>query len=225
MNWSWLRFASWVDTRARFVDSLPPGGKLLDLGSSDGGTLCHFAELRPDLSLAAADIEGHPEKYPPDTDFKRADFDREKLPWADSSFDGITCMHVVEHLQRPSHLLGECFRLLRPGGSLYVETPAPWTVHERSASGAAKGRVTVNFFDDPTHVRPVPTDEITSAAQAAGFHDVRTGRSRNLVFAAAYPFLRVLKRESRDRYVAQLHWSGWSVYAIARKLPAHIAES
>jgi SAM-dependent methyltransferase len=216
MNWSWLRFASWIDTRARFVDSLPSGGRLLDLGSSDGGTLCHFAELRPDLSLSAADIEGQPDKYPLKTDFKRADFDRERLPWPDHSFDGITCMHVVEHLQNPAHLLGECRRLLKPGGRVYIETPAPWTVDEKSATGAGKGKVTVNFYDDPTHVKPVLAEEISAAAKAAGFQEVITGTSRNLLFAAVYLPLRLMMSDSRKRYVAQLHWTGWSVYAIGR---------
>jgi SAM-dependent methyltransferase len=217
MNWTWMRIASWIDTRARFVDSLPEGGKLLDLGSSDGGTLRHFAELRPDLPLAAGDIEGKPEAYPPSTDFRRSDFDRDPLPWSDGFFDGVTCMHVVEHLQNPAHLMREAFRVLAPGGSLYVETPAPETVDMKSATGGASGRVTVNFFDDPTHGRPVPVEELCRMALDAGFVSARHGVSRNWIFAAAYPVLRVLRPDSRGRYVAQLHWTGWSVYVVARK--------
>ena len=217
MNWSLLRHAPWIDTRARFVDGTPSGGKLLDLGSSDGGTLRHFAELRPDISLAAADIEGHPESYPAGTDFKRANFDHDALPWPERSFDRITCMHVVEHLQDPRHLISEAWRVLKPGGSLYIETPAPETTSMESATGSAKGRVTVNFFDDPTHVRPVPVEELTRLALDAGFREARTGVSRNLVFVGAYPLLRVFRPGSRHRFVAQLHWTGWSVYMIAGK--------
>jgi SAM-dependent methyltransferase len=217
MNWSLLRFAPWIDTRASFVAGTPKGGRLLDLGSSDGGTLRHFAELRPDIQLASADIEGSPTAYPWGTDFKRADFDSDPLPWPTGSFDRITCMHVVEHLRDPAHLMREAFRLLKPGGSIYVETPAPHTVDLESAVGEAKGRVTVNFYDDPTHVRPVPVEEITRVSLAAGFRDVSTGVSRNVLFAASYPLFRIASRHSRHRYVAQHHWTGWSVYAIARK--------
>ena len=58
MNWTYLRPFAWVDTRARFVAGTPAGGALLDLGSSDGETLGHIAELRPDLRLFAADRAG-----------------------------------------------------------------------------------------------------------------------------------------------------------------------
>ena len=217
MNWSLLRAAPWIDTRAKFVASTPRGGSLLDLGASDGGTLRHFAELRPDVSFAAADIEGRPDAYPRGTDFKRADFDNDRLPWPDGSFDRVTCMHVVEHLKNPGHVIAEAFRVLKPGGSLYVETPAPETVDMESAKGAAKGRVTVNFYDDPTHVRPVPAGELARLATDAGFVRVETGTSRNLVFAASFPLLRVVLPYTRSRYVAQLHWTGWSVYAIATR--------
>ncbi len=212
-----MRRASWLDTRARFVDMTPLGGTLLDLGASDGGTLRHFAELRPDLTLAAADIEGKPEAYPRGTDFKVADFDRDRLPWPDGSFDSITCMHVVEHLQDPTHLVSESLRLLKPGGRLYVETPAPKTVDMESATGAAKGRVTVNFFDDPTHVRPVPVGELAGIADQLGFRSTTVGVSRNWIFAAAYPLLRIVRSDSRDRYVAQIHWTGWSQFMIGMK--------
>ena len=57
-----MRRFPWLDTRARFVARIPQAGKLLDLGSSDGETLCHIAELRPDLRLFAADMAGQPQK-------------------------------------------------------------------------------------------------------------------------------------------------------------------
>jgi len=59
----------WIDTRFRFVGSLPKSAALLDIGSSDGQTLGHFSEARPDLSFYSTDLEGKPEQYPAGTDF------------------------------------------------------------------------------------------------------------------------------------------------------------
>ncbi len=217
MNWRYWRQIPWIDTRARFVASVPRGGTLLDLGSSDGQTLRHFAELRPDITLHAADLAGTPTAYPPGTDFRRADFERDRLPWSDSSFDAITCMHVIEHLHDATHILGEAARVLKPGGRIYIETPHPKSVETPSAHGAAAGKITMNFFDDPTHIAPVSTDILTAKAREAGLDPRRAGTSRNLIFAAAYPLFASARVTSRKRFIAQLHWMGWSSYLIASR--------
>ena len=215
MRWDRFRHIPWVDTRAKFVASIPESGSLLDLGSSDGGTLTHFAELRPDLSLASSDIAGNPAAYPRGTDYAQANFDTDTLPWADATFDAITCMHVVEHLRAPGHIIRESARLLKPGGRIYIETPHPKTVHMKSPVGAGTEHVTVNFYDDSTHVRPVSVDELAGFALAAGLGVENSGASRNFLIAASFPFLFLLRPHTRSRYVAQIHWVGWSAYLIA----------
>lgn len=45
------------------------------------------------------------------------------LPFADNSFDLITCRMVVEHLAQPRHAFAEFARCLRPGGAIVVITP------------------------------------------------------------------------------------------------------
>jgi SAM-dependent methyltransferase len=212
MNWKLLRGLAWIDTRAQFVDKLPKNGSLLDLGSSDGGTLTHINELRPDLHLASSDIAGSPENYPSGTDFRQANFDTDKLPWADRTFDAVTCMHVVEHLKDPARIIREAARVLKSGGRLYVETPHPRSVDLPSARGSGTEHVTVNFYDDKTHTRPVPHDELEEAFASAGFQAIQSGTSRNLIIAAAYPLLVAARPRTRARYVSQLHFTGWSIY-------------
>jgi 2-polyprenyl-3-methyl-5-hydroxy-6-metoxy-1,4-benzoquinol methylase len=216
MNWSNWRAIPWIDTRAGFVSATPRKGSLLDLGSSDGETLCHMSELRPDLQYAAVDIAGQPAVMPPDTSFARANLESDRLPWPDQSFDAITCMHVVEHLRTTTNLWREIARLLRPEGRVYIETPGMQSVTTPSAPEALRGKITVNFYDDPTHIRPVPIASMVNAARDVGLTAKRTGRSRNWVFAGAYPLFLILPR-SRKRYVAKLHWLGWSAYLIAEK--------
>ncbi len=216
MNWAQLRIAPWLDTRAGFVARAPSGGALLDLGSSDGETLRHMAELRPDLRLFAADLEGHPESYPPGCQFHRGDLQREKLPWADGSMDAITCMHLVEHLTDLRLLIQEVTRLLKQGAEAYFETPQPKTVHLPSLKGKGPIPFTLNFYDDPTHIKPVAIEDLAADLRAAGLDVSRTGTSRNWLFAAshlAYQFA----PPSRAKHTARVHWIGWSAYVIARR--------
>jgi SAM-dependent methyltransferase len=212
MNWRYLRPWPWLDTRARFVARTPRGGRLLDLGSSDGETLRHLAELRPDLKFSAADKFGQPGNYPPGCDFQYADFEQPPLPWPDATFDAVTCMHVIEHLRDLKPLLSEIARVLKPGGAVYFETPHVKTTTLPSAAG----RFTLNFYDDPTHTQPVAMERLSQEAGSSGLATERTGASRNWLFAAAHPFLR-WGPDSRKKFTARVHWLGWSAYLVARR--------
>lgn len=216
MNWKHWRAIPWIDTRAAFVAGVPRNGTLLDLGSSDGKTLWHMAELRPDLSFASVDIAGRPPHFPSNAAFACADLETDTLPWPAGSFDAITCMHVVEHLQTMTNLWNEIARLLKPGGNVYVETPGPESVDTPSPPESLRGKITVNFYDDPTHIQPVTVTSLVAGATEVGLVAARSGRSRNLLFAAAYPALAILPA-NRRRYVAKLHWLGWSAYLIAQQ--------
>ena len=216
MNWSNWRVIPWIDTRARFVSRTPKNGSLLDLGSSDGETLCHMSELRPDLTFASVDIAGRPARTPLNTSFAKANLESDRLPWPAGSFDAITCMHVVEHLQTMTNLWNEIARLLKPGGRVYIETPGLESVTTPSPPRSLRGKITLNFYDDPTHIQPVPVASLVSSAADVGLTAKDTGRSRNWLFAGAYPFLSILPM-TRKRYVAKLHWLGWSAYLVAEK--------
>jgi SAM-dependent methyltransferase len=216
MNWTRWRRIPWIDTRAAFVAATSNGGSLLDLGSSDGQTLCHMGELRPDLKFFSVDIAGRPPRTPAGTSFAQLDLESQSLPWTAESFDAITCMHVVEHMKSMTNLWREIARVLKPGGLVYVETPGLASLQTPSARGSLKGKFTMNFYDDPTHLRPVPVGALSQAARDVGLVTKKSGRSRNWLFAAAYPFLSLLP-STRKKYIAKLHWLGWSVYLIAQK--------
>lgn len=211
-----MRYSSWLDTRAGFVAAVPWSGTLLDLGSSDGETLNHMAELRPDLRLFSVDIAGRPENYPGGCDFQRADLQTERLRWLDGSMDAVTCMHLIEHLGDLTLLLGEVARLLKPGGRVYFETPHPRSLGLSSPKGPAAGTFTMNFYDDLTHTRPVTTGALAQLCRSAGLEIYDSGISRNWFFACSYPLFMWLP-SSRKKFTARAHWLGWSAYLIARR--------
>lgn len=45
------------------------------------------------------------------------------LPFADSSFDLVRAVHVIEHLDDVLRAMSELHRVARPGGTLYLVTP------------------------------------------------------------------------------------------------------
>jgi O-antigen chain-terminating methyltransferase len=83
---------------------------------------------------------------------------------ADGSADGIFCAHVVEHLppRRVPELVTLAVEKLAPGGLLAMETPNPGCL-------AIFAR---DFYLDPTHVRPVPSNQLHYYLEEAGFVDL-----------------------------------------------------
>ncbi len=68
-----------------------------------------------------------------------ADLDRFPYPFADSSFDRLTAIHVIEHVDDVIRTMEEFHRLVRSGGTVRIETP-----HYTDFSS----------FCDPTHKQP-----------------------------------------------------------------------
>jgi SAM-dependent methyltransferase len=47
----------------------------------------------------------------------------EQLPFADATFDLVVLDQVIEHVNDQSRVLAEAFRVLKPGGAMYVACP------------------------------------------------------------------------------------------------------
>jgi len=50
--------------------------------------------------------------------------DCEHLPFADDSFDAAISSHVIEHIESPTEMLKEIFRVLKPGGRFLLLCPS-----------------------------------------------------------------------------------------------------
>lgn len=100
---------------------------LLDVGCNIGAFLSHCREVYPDVRLSGVEI--HPEtlevarRNVPGAELHASG--AECLPFADESFDCVTCIEVLEHI--PAELraksLSEMRRVLRPGGRLVLRVP------------------------------------------------------------------------------------------------------
>ncbi|MBI3939694.1 MAG: class I SAM-dependent methyltransferase [Acidobacteria bacterium] len=68
----------------------------------------------------------------PGWDYRAVDVcgDLVRLPLAAGSVDRVLCIVTLEHVNDPAAALGECARVLKPGGRLYLVTPMMWEEHQ-----------------------------------------------------------------------------------------------
>lgn len=93
----------------------------------------------------------------------------EKLPHPSDSFDGVLALDVLEHIGDDQAAFGECFRVLRPGGSLILTVPAYqwlWSGHD----------------DVFGHKRRYLKGELAGKAEAAGLEIVFASHYVTLLF-------------------------------------------
>ena len=87
-----------------------------------------------------------------------------ELPFADAAFDAAVTRLSVHHFDRPSRVIEEIFRVLRPGGSFVMAD-----VISSEVPAEAELQNAIEILRDPSHVRMLPGSELTSLVNGAGF--------------------------------------------------------
>jgi hypothetical protein len=112
--------------------------------------------------------------------------DLNKVPWPfpDRSFIHVSAIHLVEHLQQLVSFMNEAWRVLEPGGTLYIETPEAGGDYDLTHA-------------DPTHVRCYRIHSfinyfLPEGVQKFGYTDkawtfVKTESRDGILFIAAIP--------------------------------------
>lgn len=100
----------------------------------------------------------------------------------DGYFDGIWMVHVIEHLYNGDEVIKGLLPKLKPGGYMYLEYPGIRSTRLPSMHGS------LNFKDDPTHVRLYSVKELTSLFETFNCKVLRSGIRRNPWFIMAMPF-------------------------------------
>src|SRR5216684_1223379 len=87
-----------------------------------------------------------------------------ELPFADAAFDAVVTRLSVHHFDRPSRVMSEIFRVLRPGGSLVIAD-----VISSEVAAEAELQNAIEILRDPSHVRMLPGSELAALVRGAGF--------------------------------------------------------
>ncbi len=94
-------------------------GKVLDVGAQ----YCPYYPLFKDKceSYSSLDIV--------DTPIVDIVCNAEEMPIPDATYDLVLCTQVLEHCTYPAKIVDECYRVLKPGGTLIVTVPSVYPVH------------------------------------------------------------------------------------------------
>ena len=142
----------------RFALSCVAGKRVLEVGCGEGyGTalLARSAAQIVGIDYDALTIAHASARYP-QASFLRANL--AALPLPDAAVDVVATLQVIEHVWNHAEFVGECLRVLRPGGQLLVTTPNRLTF--------SPGRETpVNLF----HTKEFTAGELAALLAANGF--------------------------------------------------------
>lgn len=145
---------------------LPPNAAILDLGCGTGAWLARL--MAPGRTLVGVDLER--EQFGlSEARCVTCNLDRDDLPLEARSFDLVSALEVIEHLENPGRLVAQAARVLKPGGRFLLSTPNIQSVAAR-LKHLATGRI--RQFDgqgDPTHITPIALPFIETVWPRYGF--------------------------------------------------------
>ncbi len=164
-------------------------------------------DLNKDYAYDQRDFDALKDFYEMDlTDLKF-----ESIP--DNFFDYINMSHIIEHLHNGDMVIEKMTTKLKQGGHIYIEYPGERSTRLPSMQG------TLNFYDDPTHVRIYSVKEVSDFLKKCGFTIISSGTRRNAYYIAAMPFRLIACLLKGKKPAANVFWDllGFAEYVYASK--------
>jgi ubiquinone/menaquinone biosynthesis C-methylase UbiE len=153
-----------LNSQALELLGLQPSDRLLEVGFGHGRTIHLAAAQVPQGFIAGVDVSEDMVRMANHRCLNLANKsqvqlmvgDSRRLPFADTSFDKVLCVHTIYFWKEPVKDLGEMFRVLRPGGRLVVGFRAKFD----------KGS-TIDFPETVYSFYSI--DEVSTLLESAGF--------------------------------------------------------
>ncbi|XZF13514.1 class I SAM-dependent methyltransferase [Chitinophagaceae bacterium MMS25-I14] len=213
----------------QYVTTLHDGGMVLDIGS--GGGL--FLYLLKQKGFEVYGIEPAPERL----NFSRQEYSLEHIYanpveaafWQDnyhSFFDVITLWDVIEHVNDPRGTIKAAVRLLKPGGILWLDTPARDAFYHRF--GAFTYRLTggkmptflnAMYSDHPFgHKQIFTLTEMEELLQQEGLQVLQAGKLHELSFPHRFYLEKLLRSKSLANVLNPLVAAFFKLFRIKNKM-------
>ena len=220
MNMHW-RVRGWPPASLLHAyDLIPKEGSVLDVGCLG------YHQYRISQHLGMTKLRhfgvdwGDGQDAPEGFGFRKADLNRDKLPFPDDMFDFVVVSHLIEHLDHPVEFFGDCVRVCKPGGILYFEAPSERSMWVPGNPSHYDDFYTLSYFDDPTHVLRVWTPQaFYRLAKIYSCQPIMAGRLFSWIHRILAPLTIPFCWLTKNRLLETVIWQtvGWATFLIARK--------
>lgn len=142
----------------------------------------HFApevgisKLFTDAKCDYHPVDIAPERYSCFPNISKADIT--EIPFDDNTFDMIFAIHILEHVENDTKALNELYRVLKPGGTILLQTPHSDQIEETFTDPFAKTtEQQIKAYVEEGHVRIYGLD-LLKRYKEAGFelHFVKSNK-------------------------------------------------
>lgn len=118
-NFSHTRHSTWPGVR-EFIMSIPENSMVLDAGCGNGKNM----QIRKSIDIIGCDLSETLLEICRDKGLNVVKANIIDLPFKNESFDAVICIAVLHHLstyERRLLAFNELFRVVKPGGKIYIE--------------------------------------------------------------------------------------------------------
>jgi len=154
-----------IDAGMRHLPQKKANERLLDLGCGNGSFLLRARSAGWDVIGVDIDSKAVEAARSQGLDVRLGGL--EELDPVDEQFDVITLAHVIEHVHHPMEVLQACYRLLKPSGFLWIETPNIASEGHRLFGASWRG------LESPRHLVLFTLESMRYALSTAGFAEVK----------------------------------------------------
>jgi 2-polyprenyl-3-methyl-5-hydroxy-6-metoxy-1,4-benzoquinol methylase len=154
-----------IEHEFRYLPRTAKHGRLLDIGFGSGDFLDAARAIGWEVTGIDTDSKVVSNALKRGLNVYQGDL--EVLAGESNAFDFITLSHVIEHVHKPIPILEACYRLLKPGGKLWLETP------NINSLGRMRFRNNWRGLETPRHLVIFNRRSLHTALNQIGFTEVR----------------------------------------------------